>query len=83
MYSARIVPPSIAYLGQNTFGEEFLENDLISDWMFASMCEIIYVGPFGATEAISPQFVCQATLCARRQMMRYVRGFEAVYSAGI
>ena len=59
-----------------------MENDLVNDWMFNSMNEIVYVGPFGTTEAISPQFVCQTTLCACRQMMRYVRGFEAVYIGG-
>ena len=54
----------------------------MSDMMFTSLNEIIYVGPFGTTEAISNTFVCQTELCACRQMMRYVRGFEAVYLNG-
>ena len=63
MHSARIVQPNIAYLKQNAFGDEFMENDLMSDMMFTSLNKIIYVGPFGATGAISNTFACQAELC--------------------
>ena len=63
VYSARIVQPNIAYLKQNAFGDEFMENDLMNEMMYTSLNEIIYVGPFGTTEAISNTFVCQTELC--------------------
>ena len=62
VYSARIAQPTLAYLKQNTFREEFQENDLMSDWMYTSINQIIFAGPFGATEALSPTFDCQQAL---------------------
>ena len=78
IYSERIAPPTIAYLEQDGFGQEFQDNELINDWMYESLSEIIYVGPFGTTEEISQNFVCQHELCPCRKMMRYVRGCKAV-----
>ena len=52
------------------------------DWMYTSINQIIYVGPFGTTESLATEFVRQQALCACRQMVRYVLGFEAVYLGG-
>ena len=58
VYSARIAQPTIAYLKHNTFREEFHNNDLVSDWMYTSISQIIYVGTFGTTESLPQTFAC-------------------------